>query len=393
MPAPDAARPVPVRTLWLLLALLLLAPGCATFWQGLTPQGPPAATESARRLEPGPWKVGRADLRLVDASRPTPAHGGTAALPSRTLETSVWFSKDADGPSPLVIYSHGFLSERQEAAYLAKHLASHGYLVVSPDFPLSRRGAPGGPTAIDVVHQPGDVSFLIDWALGRHEPGGPPRPFAGAADPERIAAVGLSLGGLTSTLVAFHPLLRDPRVRAAVSIAGPVSFFTRRLFQTAPVPFLMIASRDDAIIDYEANGAVLLELAPRAVRLELAGASHAGFAGISSRVFRFWPNPDSVGCWYLERHLDLDPEDVELRGLGGPEQGVDLRDAELPACDAPTWRRAMRPRRQHLLTTLAVRAFLDAELGATAEQRAAGRRYLMEVMPRELDDVELGARR
>ncbi len=394
MDAPDAARAPSsrARKLLALFGLLGFAPGCATVWQGLTPQGPPAETESARRLRAGPWKVAREDLRLVDASRTTPAHHDLPAAPERRLETSVWYPVGAHGPSPLVIYSHGFLSERREAAYLAEHLASHGYVVVSPDFPLSRRGAPGGPTALDVVNQPGDVSFLIDWTLGLHGSAGAPRPFAGPVDPERIAAVGLSLGGLTSTLVAFHPRLRDPRVGAAVSIAGPVAFFTSRLFETAAVPFLMIASPEDAIIEYESNGAVLLERAPRAVRIDLLGASHAGFAAISASVFRFWPNPDSVGCWYLERHLDLDPDDMVLEGLGGPENGVALGDAELPACDAPTWRRAMRPRRQHRLTTLAVRAFLDAELGSSPEQREAGRRYLETVMPQELDDVERAGR-
>ena len=47
------------------------------------------------------------------------------------------------------------------------------------------------------------------------------RPFAGGIDRDRIGAMGLSLGGLTTTLVAFHPTLGDPRIRAAVSIAGP----------------------------------------------------------------------------------------------------------------------------------------------------------------------------
>ena len=47
-------------------------------------------------------------------------------------------------------------------------------------------------------------------------------------DHDCVAAVGLSLGGLTSTLIAFHPTLRDPRVGVAVSIAGRGSGAQRR---------------------------------------------------------------------------------------------------------------------------------------------------------------------
>ncbi len=367
------------------LPLLLFNAGCATVWQGLTPQGPPAESESARRLRPGPWKVAREDVRLVDGSRPTPEYGENHGAPDRTLETSVWVPVDAPGRNPLVVYSHGFLSDRREAAYLAEHLASHGYIVASADFPLSSRRAASDPTVLDVVHQPGDVSFLIDWMLGRNPPSEPADPVAGIVDPGRIAAVGLSLGGLTSTLIAFHPELRDPRVRAAVSIAGPVSPLADRIFQTAPVPLLMIASPDDAVIDYETNGAVLLERAPTAVRLTLHGASHAGFAGISSRVFRFWPNPDSVGCWYLQRHLE---HAEELKTLV-TELGLEAPKVEQPPCKAPWWRRTMRPRRQHAITTLAVRAFLDAEIGDETEVREAGRRYLRFSMVRELEEVDL----
>ncbi len=87
MDAPDAARAPSsrARELLALLGLLCFAPGCATVWQGLTPQGPPAETESARRLRAGPWKVAREDLRLVDASRTTPAHHDLPAAPERRV--------------------------------------------------------------------------------------------------------------------------------------------------------------------------------------------------------------------------------------------------------------------------------------------------------------------
>jgi len=83
----------------------------------------------------------------------------------------------------------------------------------------------------DVVRQPGDVTFVIDRMIYTG-PGTTPAPWT--LDPERIGVMGLSLGGMTATLVAFHRGLLDPRVKAAVSIAGSMVMFTRDFFESAP---------------------------------------------------------------------------------------------------------------------------------------------------------------
>jgi predicted dienelactone hydrolase len=126
------------------------------------------------------------------------------------------------------------MSMRSENVPLAALLASHGYVVVAVDYPLTNLRAPGGPTVRDAVNQPDDVRFVIDRVLA-WKPG--ERPFDGEIDRERIGAVGLSLGGLTTTLATFHPRLRDPRIAAAVSIAGPAAMFSPAFFATADVPF------------------------------------------------------------------------------------------------------------------------------------------------------------
>ena len=188
----------------LLVAVLasVTLPGCATLWSGLGPQGPPPDTPSARRLARGVHDVGSRDFSLVDRTRATAPNGEYPGTPSRTLETTLWYPKQATGALPLLIYSHGFMSYRRETEYLAKHLASHGFLVAAADHPLTNRRAPGGPEVQDVLQQPADVSFLIDSVLALE---GEERPFSGRVDRERIGAMGLSLGGLTMTLAAFHP--------------------------------------------------------------------------------------------------------------------------------------------------------------------------------------------
>jgi len=394
----DVAVPAGARTrvaaIACLLALLLAETGCVSFAQGLRPQGPPAESASAARLRAGPWEVGRRDLRLVDTSRPTPPNGDFGGAPTRTLQTRVWFPKDAPGDRPLVIYSHGFLSQRGEGGYLGEHLASHGYVFAAPEYPLSSWDARGGPTVHDIGQQPGDARFVIDALLGsvseELDESSPPLPVP--IDRDRIGAVGLSLGGLTTTLVAFHPTLRDPRVRVAVSIAGPLFLFTPGFSATARVPFLTIASPEDSFVDYRTNAGVLAERDPAATVLTVTGASHAGFSDVADGFMRFLPNPDNLACWYLRRSVDLQHEAEDpFSALGGPEEGIVVPETLQMPCDREPEGRAMRPQRQHVITTLAVRAFVDAALAADADQRAAARDYLERGIARDLDEVELRA--
>ncbi len=375
------------RTTQGLVVLLLLIVGCATFRESLAPSGPPAGSESARRLATGPHGVAHRDFTFVDETRPTPAHGDFSGLPNRTLVTTLWYPKPAGGLHPLVVYSHGFMSRREGGAYLARHLASHGYVVVAADFPATNGDAPGGPNVEDVVNQPRDVRFLIDSVLALE---GDALPFDGAIDEARIGVMGLSLGGLTSTLVAFHPALRDPRVRAAISIAGPGEIFSRRFFEAGDVPFLMIAGTADAIVPYEANGPPLLERVPGGALVTLEGGSHVGFVDLAPRFFRFSDNPDAIGCRYLRRNLDVesDPDpDGPFAALGGSEMGIELGESAARPCDDDELAHAMRPARQHVLTTLAVRAFLESEFGASETSRSAASRYLAHTLARDLPET------
>jgi predicted dienelactone hydrolase len=374
----------------LLLGTLALT-GCATVWAGLGPQGPPPDSLSAQRLASGAHAVGRRDFRFVDSSRATRANGEFRGAANRTLETTLWYPEAVDAAVPLVIYSHGFLSNRWDGSYLAEHLASHGFLVAAADYPLTHGDAPGGADVRDVVEQPADVSFLIDSVLALR---GGDQALPVDVDRNRIGAMGLSLGGLTTTLVAFHPKLRDDRVRIAISIAGPSALFSRRFFESAEVSFLMIAATEDAIVPYAANGPPILERAPSGALLSIEGGSHVGFASVASTIpfLRFGHNPDEFGCWYLESHLDLSPgaldEEAFWSELGGSEDGV-LPAAELPLpCASDDLPRSIRPPRQQNITALAVRAFFEREFGQGEARRRAAYRYLESALEQDLPEVE-----
>jgi predicted dienelactone hydrolase len=366
-----------------IFAALVLAVGVSLVvaYRAGAPVPPPDGSESARLLAPGPLAVASADRTFVDRSRATNANGEYAGAPERTLETTLWFPQGDAGPHPLLVYSHGFMSTRTENVPLAELLASHGYVVVSMDYPLTNGGAPGGPNVADAVNQPGDVRFAIDQILGW---GAGERPFAGEIDADRIGVLGLSLGGLTTELVSFHPRLRDPRIRAALSIAGPAAFFDERFFATADLPFLMVAGTGDAMIDFELNAATIPQKISRGGLLAIKDASHAGFASIADGFpLRLLDNPDTLGCMALSSNLEQRKVENPFGELGGPEDGVVFGDKPPLPCQKGVPDAALAAGRQQMITRLAALAFFESVFSPDAAVRAANDGYLRETLPRE----------
>jgi dienelactone hydrolase len=280
--------------------------GIGIAWILTAPEELPAGSESTSRLAPGPHAVGQVELEWVDGSRPTAANGDYPGSTQRRFPVALWFPNDVDGDHPLLVYSHGFMSSRHGCTYLAEHLASYGYVVISADFPLTNRKAPGGPKFLDVVHQPADLSFLIDQVLVLE---GPDQPFQGRIDVDRIGAFGLSLGGATTTLAAFHPEWRDPRIAAAISIAGPGDIFGPRFFDNATVPFLMIAGTADGIVDYGLNAVPIPDRVREGGLLSIEGGTHSGFTHVAAGMLRLLGNLDAFGCWVLS--ADSEPSTNE----------------------------------------------------------------------------------
>ena len=367
-----------------------------------------ATGASEQHLQAGPYAVGKQDFRLVDNSRTTAAHNGNPETTERVLATTVWYPAQhrpfewlRPGPrplarqacsAPLVIYSHGFMSFRGNGAYLAKYLASHGYIVAAADFPLTRFGTPGGPQFTDVLNQPGDVSFIIDSLLAWSDTAG--NRFAGCLDPARIAAVGLSLGGMTSTLLAFHPEYRDPRIQVAVSIAGPVALLGKDFFSTSSTSYMMIAADIDAMVDYRQNAAEIRTWAPAATLVTLHGGSHTGFAGIAAPLFRWVDNPDSIGCRAMRGALDDAPDlpDNFMSELRGQQSNNPAAPKLLP-CRNPELPVALRPRHQQTLTKRAVFSFLQSHFHPAAGVRHEYSRMLGQSLAQENPEVEVSSGR
>lgn len=356
---------------WPVLLMLVFVSACSLTRR---PPLPPAGSPSADRLLRGPFPVASRDYVFVDASRATP----------RQLVTTVWFPTAAPGPHPLVLYSHGFLGNRFGGRYLAEYLASRGYVVAAPDHPFTRRWAPGGPRAEDVVNQPADLSAVLDRVLGWNDA---ERPFPGSIDPSRIGVMGLSLGGMTATMIAFDPQRRDPRIAAAVSIAGPLAMFGPSYFAGPRVPFLMIAGDADVVIEYAPNAPLAVERVPGGALVSIAGATHVGFDDVATNIPNLFGDPDRFACWWLAFALDVQQSAAMAVTLDESASGAVL-PAEVPQpCRAPAPCNTMLSERQHAITALAVGAFFDARLSADPPTRQSAATYLDRDLARDFPEV------
>ena len=292
-----------------------------------------------------------------------------ARTKDRPLPATVWFPEDAPQAGhayPLIAYSHGFMSRRREGEYAVRHLVSHGYVVISADFPHTGWNSPGGPNLSDVANQPADVSFLLDTVLAWSSDGS--HRLHGYVDAQRIGATGVSLGGMTTTLLSFHRTLRDSRIKAAVSMAAPVEFFAPEFFKTAPVAYLGIYGTADAIIPYGPNAQPMHARFPQSSLLSLKDGSHTGFAHIAATGLTWLRSPDDLGCFALVRNLP--PRGTNpFKDLGGEENGLFLPMKPSRPCDTKP-RRSMGASAQQRITRAAMLAFFESQFAEDAATRA-----------------------
>ncbi len=105
----------------------------------------------------------------------------------------------ADGRFPLVLFSHGFASFRTQSSSLTTHLASWGFVVISPDY--VERGLRGLTAAPGVPNRPEPdlVDLTVAAARALDQGSGA---LAGRIDTSRLFPVGHSAGGWSSTRLA-----------------------------------------------------------------------------------------------------------------------------------------------------------------------------------------------
>ncbi len=357
-----------LRKLFIGIACLvgLIALVIGALWLVTEPKPLPEGTESARRLAAGPFAVNTVDYRWNDANR--------------DITITLWRPEEASEKRPLLLFSHGFMSTREGCTHMAKHLSSYGYFVACVEHPFSNANAPDGPNEFDVVNQPSDLSFVLDQILkeGSVE--------FDLVDPDRIGAFGISLGANTVTLAAFHPEWREPRLKAVVSVVGHGDVFGQSFFQTANIPFLMIAGTADNIVPYETNAVHIPDRIQVGGLLTVEGATHAGFSYITSGPLRILGNPDNLGCGGASPEDIPQDESPFVGKFGTQQQGLIIPTEYKPPCSS-TFSNVMKAGRQQDIATLAIRAFFGSIFATSANERQAHREYLELTILEELPSV------
>ncbi|MBD0269376.1 MAG: alpha/beta hydrolase [Cyanobacteria bacterium Co-bin8] len=117
---------------------------------------------------------------------------------------------------PVVVISHGAASRRTTFAYLAEHLASHGYAVVALDhednadrFERFLLGIDGAPNPAILINRPRDVTAALDALEVLAETD----PLIRRLNLTEVGVIGQSLGGYTALAVAGATL--NPAALAA----------------------------------------------------------------------------------------------------------------------------------------------------------------------------------
>lgn len=158
---------------------------------------------------------------LVDFSRPTPPFGDYGGTGARWIFTRVWYpAVRGPQPYPLVIFAPGFGVGPDNYAPLLARIASAGYVVAAPLYPILS-GYPAGPSdVIDWDQKFPDTWFVTDSIIGLAESSD--ATFGGLIDTSRIAIAGHSDGGLIAFGDTYNLALLDARVRAVVVYGAQV---------------------------------------------------------------------------------------------------------------------------------------------------------------------------
>lgn len=213
---------------------------------------------------------------------------------------------DADGGLPVIVWSHGLGGSADGAAFLARHIAGSGYIVLHIQHPGTDsslwQGKPGHPwDNIRAARIPRRASLDrfrdVPFMIGQLPDIAAVHPAAGRrADLSRIGMSGHSFGAITAQVAAGQMLgrgrrlysLREPRVAAAIAYS-PSPAWNRgedpaRIYGGIAVPLFCMTGTDDGspvsgrdythrLPVYEHAGS------PEKHLLVLEGGDHMVFAG------------------------------------------------------------------------------------------------------------------
>ncbi len=218
----------------------------------------------------------------------------------REIPLRIYFPADRT-PAPVVLFSHGLGGSREGNAYMGRHWAGRGYVVVFlqhpgsdtsvwQNVPLSERMAALKQAASlrNFLLRVQDVASVLDQLVDWNQIEG--HGLAGRIDLKQVGMSGHSFGAVTTQAVSGQgillgrPTYTDSRIQAAIAFSPstPRLGSANRAFGAVLIPWmLMTGTRDLAVIgkaDLESRLAVYPALPPGGkYELVLDRAKHSAF--------------------------------------------------------------------------------------------------------------------
>ncbi len=183
----------------------------------------------------------------------------------------------ADGPYPVVLFSHGFAGFPEQSADLVTHLASWGFVVVAPDHVERSLSGLLGTAAQGVSprEDPEVLSASLDAALAQAD-----TPIDGLLDEEQVAVAGHSAGASAAYLTASS----DDRIDAFIAYSvgeGRAEEGEDPAPRPVPdVPGMVMLGDGDGIIPAETSRNVYEGMATPKHLVEIAEAGHLVFSDL-----------------------------------------------------------------------------------------------------------------
>ncbi|MET0423829.1 MAG: chlorophyllase [Actinoplanes sp.] len=179
----------------------------------------------------------------------------------RSLPTRVWYPV-GPGPYPVIVFSHGLLSQPDDYAALLIGWALAGFVVAAPLYPHTSFGT-GSYNIYDIVNQPADASAVLTQVLATEE-------LTGRVDPTRLVAAGHSAGGITTT--GLFSDRRDDRLKAGVVLAG--TDFLGAEFTGPAAPLMFVQGELDTTVAWSAARTVFEAVPWSRAMLTLPAGGH-----------------------------------------------------------------------------------------------------------------------
>ncbi len=373
---------------WLLIIWAVVGLVIAGMWLANSPADLESESDSLARLEKANHSFEKMILEVIDLTRATPAMGKFEGDDKRVLKGAIWYPEGDTTDLPLIVYNHGFGGYHKDSTHLVEYLASNGYVVAAIDFPLSTAKSPAGvPQLEDVVSQPGDVTAVINQLLIMNSD--VDSALYQRIDTNNIGAMGLSLGGLTTALVSFHPDLTDQRIKASVMMAPPLEAFSDQFYASNPkVKSLLISGSMDRVVPEPANANDVKPRHPKGWFMSFDKGTHLGFADVGNHL-RWMENPDDLGCAFMAYMLERLTLPERWDAVIPTTNGV-LRDIEVSDPCPDLAGQSLNGLKQQWLTQLAIGSFFDTHLqsGSRAEDAS---RFFRDTLVSENPEVSLRA--